>query len=154
VTTSDNNYDMGSLYLEDDATWRIIGPTETGPQAYNTGGEMAMWLSRDAGQSWAKVRTLTRDSERNQTYARRPANAHPDLYALWADGHGRKTSESDLYFCDRKGNVWRLPREMKDNVARPKAAYGRDPDLNNDGVLDVTDFAVLGRNWLETGMWP
>jgi hypothetical protein len=154
VTTSDNNYDMGSLYLEDDATWRIVGPTETGPQAYNTGGEMAMWLSRDAGQSWAKVRTLTRDSERNQTYARRPVNAHPDFYALWADGHGRKTSESDLYFCDRKGNVRRLPREMKDNVARPKAVYGRDPDLNGDGVLDARDFAVLGQNWLETGMWP
>jgi hypothetical protein len=154
VTASDNNYDMGSLYLEDDATWRIIGPTETGPQAYNTGGEMAMWLSRDAGRNWTKVRTLTRDSERNQTYARRPVNAHPDFYALWADGHGRKTSGSDLYFCDRKGNVWRLPREMKDNVARPEAVYGRDPDLNGDGVLDARDFAVLGKNWLKTRLWP
>ena len=28
---SDNNYDMGSLYIEDDRTWRVIAPTETGP---------------------------------------------------------------------------------------------------------------------------
>ena len=154
VTTSDNNYDMGSLYLEDDATWRIIGPTEAGPQAYNTGGEMAMWLSRDAGGTWTRVRKLTRNSERNHTYARRPVNAHSDFYALWADGHGRKISESDLYFCDRKGNVRRLPREMKDNVARPSAMFGRDPDLNGDGVLNARDFAVLGQNWLDRGLWP
>jgi len=154
VTTSDNNYDMGSLYLEDDAMWRIIGPTETGPQPYNTGGDMAMWLSRDAGASWSKVRRLTRRSERNHTYARQPVNAHPDFYALWADGHGRRASESDLYFCDKKGTVYRLPREMKDNVARPQALFGRDPDLNGDGVVDARDFAVLGQNWLEKGLWP
>ncbi len=113
VTTSDNNYDMGSLYLEEDGTWRIIGPTETGPQAYNTGGEIAMWISKDSGATWAKVKELTRNSERNHTYARRPVNAHDDFYAMWADGHGREPSESVLYFCDKKGNVWSLPREMK-----------------------------------------
>jgi len=145
---------MGSLYLEDDAMWRIIGPTETGPQPYNTGGDMAMWLSRDAGASWSKVRRLTRRSERNHTYARQPVNAHPDFYALWADGHGRRASESDLYFCDKKGTVYRLPREMKDNVARPQALFGRDPDLNGDGAVDARDFAVLGQNWLEKGLWP
>jgi len=45
---SDNNYDMGSLYLERDDLWRIIGPTEPGPQAYNTSGEIAMWTSTTA----------------------------------------------------------------------------------------------------------
>lgn len=117
---SDNNYDMGSLYLEDDGTWRIIAPTETGPQPYNTGGEMAMWISEDFGKTWRKIRQLTRDSKRNHTYARHPVNAHPDFYALWADGHGRKPSQSTLYFCDKKGNVRSLPREMKGEFERPR----------------------------------
>ncbi|MEJ2700817.1 MAG: BNR-4 repeat-containing protein [Sedimentisphaerales bacterium] len=117
---SDNNYDMGSLYIEDDGTWRIIGPTERGPQPYNPGGEMAMWISHDEGASWTKARQLTRNSPFNHTYARRPVNAHPDFYAIWADGHGRKPSKSSLYFCDKQGNVYVLPREMIGDLARPK----------------------------------
>lgn len=116
---SDNNYDTGSLYLEPDGTWRIIGPTETGPQPYNPGGEIAMWVSGDRGKSWKKLRQLTQNSSLNHTYVRRPVNAHPDFYALWADGHGRKPSESNLYFCDKEGRVYRLPREMKEKWARP-----------------------------------
>jgi len=117
--TSDNNYDMGSLYIEDDGTWRIIAPTETGPQPYNTGGEMAMWISKDPGKTWRKIKQLTKGSAHNHTYARCPVQAQPDFYALWADGHGRKPSESNLYFCDKKGNVYCLPREMKGEFARP-----------------------------------
>lgn len=37
-TTSDHNYDFGSLYVEADGTWRIIAPTEPGPQPYGAGG--------------------------------------------------------------------------------------------------------------------
>jgi hypothetical protein len=118
--TSDNNYDMGSLYIEDDGTWRIIAPTERGPQPYNTGGEMAMWVSMDLGGTWKRTKHLTKASERNHTYARHPVNAHPDFYALWADGHGRKPSESDLYFCDKRGNVYALPRETREDFARPR----------------------------------
>ena len=118
--TSDNNYDMGSLYIEEDGTWRIIGPTETGPQSYNPGGEIAMWISRNLGQTWEKVKKLTKDSPRNHTYARRPVNAHPDFYAIWANGHGRKPSQSNLYFCDKQGNVRILPREMSEELVKPK----------------------------------
>ncbi len=118
--TSDNNYDMGSLYIEDAGTWRIIAPTETGPQPYNPGGEMAMWVSEDLGETWKKTVQLTRDSPYNHTYARRPVNAHPGFYALWADGHGRKPSQSSLYFCDRAGEVRMLPREMTGEFARPR----------------------------------
>ena len=117
--TSDNNYDMGSLYIEPDGAWRIIAPTETGPQPYNPGGEMAMWLSDDQGQTWKKLRQLTAGSERNHTYARKPLNAHPAFYALWADGHGRKPSESYLYFCDKAGNVRILPRQMDAPMTKP-----------------------------------
>jgi hypothetical protein len=113
VTTSDNNYDMGSLYIEEDGTWRVIGPTETGPQPYNPGGEMAMWESRDKGNSWEMVRKLTQNSPYNHTYARRPVDAHPDFYAFWADGHGRQPSESRLYFCNKDGEVFMLPQKME-----------------------------------------
>jgi hypothetical protein len=124
VTTSDNNYDMGSLYLEQGGVWRIIAPTEPGPQRYNPGGEMAMWLSPDQGATWKKVKQLTHDSPRNHTYARRPVDAHGDFYALWADGHGREPSPSDLYFATRDGEVYRLPREMEGEAAKPVLVGG------------------------------
>ncbi len=120
VTTSDNNYDMGSLYLEEDGIWRIIGPTETGPQPYNPGGEIAMWISPNQGVGWRKERQMTTGSERNHTYARRPVNAHPDFYAFWADGHGRKPSLSNLYFSDKQGNVRVLPRLMNEDFVKPE----------------------------------
>ncbi|MSU58855.1 MAG: hypothetical protein EXS35_11935 [Pedosphaera sp.] len=121
VTTSDNNYDHGSLYIEPDGAWRIIAPTEAGPQPFNPGGEMVMWLSRDAGNSWKRVRQLTSGSSFNHTYARRPLNAQPDFYALWADGHGRQPSESRLYFTTRDGDrVGCLPARMDGEFARPE----------------------------------
>ena len=116
---SDNNYDTGSLYVESDNLWRIIGPTEPGPQRYNTGGEVAVWTSADQGKTWRMVRQITHDSLLNHTYCRKPAAAHGDFYALWADGHGRKPSQSRLYFCDREGNVRMLPVEMKADFAKP-----------------------------------
>lgn len=120
-TTSDHNYDFGSLYLEADGTWRIIAPTEPGPQRYGTGGEITLWISRDQGKNWKKEKVLTKDSSRNHSYARRPVNAHPDFYALWADGDTRKLSESSLYFTNKAGDkVWRLPARMPDDFARPE----------------------------------
>lgn len=118
--TSDNNYDMGSLWIDDDGSWRILAPTETGPQPYNPGGEVALWISHDQGHTWKKDRQLTADSPRNHTYVRRPVNAHPGFYALWADGHGRQPSLSQLYFSDREGDVRVLPRDMPGNIANPK----------------------------------
>ncbi|QDT55172.1 hypothetical protein Pan44_32140 [Caulifigura coniformis] len=126
VTTSGNNYDHGSLYIEPDGTWRIIGPTELGPQPYNPGGEMVMWTSGDQGKTWTKVKQLTEHSPMNHTYARRPLLAHPDFYAIWADGHGRQPSESRLYFTNRTGDhVWRLPAIMSTEFAKPEIVSER-----------------------------
>lgn len=124
---SDNNYDTGSLYLEPDGTWRLIAPTESGPQPFNTGGEVAMWTSRDQGRSWTRVKQLTQQSPLNHTYCRRPLAAHDDFYALWADGHGRKPSASRLYFCDKQGNVYLLPPQMDGDFARPQLLPGGIP---------------------------
>ena len=122
VATSDHNYDCGSLYIEDDGTWRVIGPTEPGPQRYGTGGEMAMWTSSDQGKTWTKVRDLTRDSKFNHTYARRPLDAHPDFYTFWADGDPLKASESRLYFANKAGEkVYMLPDKMAQDFERPVA---------------------------------
>ncbi len=110
---SDNNYDAGGLHIEPDGTWRIIAPTETGPQPYNTGGEVAVWTSDDEGATWEKTRLATRNSNFNHTYVRRPVNAHPEFYAFWADGHAREQSDSSLYFCSKTGeHVFRLPALM------------------------------------------
>ena len=116
-----NNYDHGSLYIEADGTWRIIAPTEPGPQPGNPGGEMAMWTCRDRGKTWRKVSQLTQGSARNHTYARRPWNAHPDFYALWADGNPRQPSESLLHFTNQRGDkVWRLPAVMREGLMTPE----------------------------------
>lgn len=120
VTTSDHNYDMGSLYCEIDGTWRIIGPTGIGPQAYNTGGEIVAWTSRDNGQHWQLVRPLTQNSPRNHSYPRRPVRAQAGFYAFWADGHGREPSASSLFFSSKAGDVFRLPNAMKGPTAKPE----------------------------------
>ncbi len=121
VTQSDHNYDFGSLYLDADGTWRIIAPTEPGPQWFNPGGAMVLWKSTDQGGTWTRVKTLTPHSPLNHTYARRPVDAHPDFYALWADGDTRTPSESRLYFTDREGShVWRLPTSMTSETAEPE----------------------------------
>jgi hypothetical protein len=119
VCESTHNYDMGSLYIGQD-TWQIIGPTEPGPQPSGTGGEMALWVSKDEGRHWQKKRDITQNSARNHAYARRPLGAHPDFYAFWADGNAATFSESKLYFTNKKGNkVWELPYSMDNAFARP-----------------------------------
>ena len=118
VCSSTHNYDMGSLYTENNH-WQIIGPTEPGPQQYGTGGEMALWESNDEGKTWIKKKALTQNSLRNHSYARRPVAAHPDFYAFWADGNADKLSASHLYFCNKKGVVYTLPYNMDADFAKP-----------------------------------
>ena len=123
-TTSGNNYDHGSLYIEPDGTWRVIAPTALGAHPYNPGGDMVMWTSTDEGATWKKVKQLTHDTSRNHTYARRPLSAHPEFYALWADGNGREPSDSCVYFTNQRGDhVWRLPAKMDAEFVRPEIAW-------------------------------
>lgn len=119
--TSENNYDHGSLYLEAGGHWRIIAPALPGPQRFNPGGEVAIWTSRDQGTTWRRTAQLTSASTRNHTYVRRPLNAHPDFYALWADGDARQPSASSLYFTNKAGDrVYKLPAVMTAEFAKPE----------------------------------
>lgn len=118
ITNSDNNYDMGSLYIDKKGLWRVVGPTTTGPQPFNTGGEMVLWTSKNQGKTW-QSKAMTANSEFNHSYARRPVNVHPDFYAFWADGDARKPSKSRLYFSDIKGNVYQLPTQLDADFAKP-----------------------------------
>lgn len=114
-----HNYDMGSLYTEDNEKWRIIAPTEPGPQYWGTGGEMAMWVSEDQGAMWKQERQITSGSTSNHAYARRPVNVHPDFYAFWADGNPDTLSPSSLYFTNKAGDeVWTLPYSMDEQFAK------------------------------------
>ena len=119
VCESTHNYDMGSLYIENDQ-WKIIGPTEPGPQRYGAGGEIAMWISKDEGMTWEKIRNLTEKSVRNNSYVRRPLNANEDFYSFWADGDADKFSESHLFFSNKAGDkVWQLPYDMEESFVKP-----------------------------------
>ena len=120
-TTSDHNYDHGSMYIEADGTWRVIAPTAPGPQPFGTGGDMVMWTSGDQGRTWIRSKTLTHDSRYNHTYARKPVNADADFYALWADGSPLQPTPSSLYFATKSGQVFRLPQHMSDETAKPEA---------------------------------
>ena len=122
ITTSDNNYDMGELWMLAADDWRVLAPTGKGPQPYNPGGEVAMWQSKDRGATWNKMRQLTQASERNHTYVRRSLNGHPDFIAIWADGHGRQPSGSSLYFANAAGDVYKLPAKMTAAQVRPELA--------------------------------
>jgi hypothetical protein len=119
VCESPHNYDMGSLYITSNE-WRIIGPTEPGPQKFGTGGEIALWISKDEGVTWSRSLNITSNSVRNNSYARRPLNAQKDFYCYWADGDADKPSISQLYFTNEKCNhVWVLPYDMKKDFQKP-----------------------------------
>ncbi len=122
ICRANHNYSTGSLYIEE-GQWRILGPTEKGPQPVGAGGEVAAWASKDDGKSWTKQLDMTHGSSLNHNYVRRPVNAHEDFYAFWADGNPDQFSRCNLYFADKTGQkVRQLPYDMTTEFAEPKLA--------------------------------
>ncbi len=119
ITESDHNYDMGSLYISENY-WKVVGPTEPGPQKWGVGGELAVWKSDDDGKSWKKEKQLTKNSKMSHSYVRRPVNFKAPFCFFWADGDSHKFSKSELYFGDFEGNIWKLPCEMNNDFEKPE----------------------------------
>ena len=120
VTESDHNYDHGSIYIEGDGTWRVIAPTDAGPQAHSTGGRIVVHISADRGRTWRREQTWRIENGRNQTYVRRPLHAHEGFYAYWADGDALERSDSSIYFATKAGDLFRLPARMTAERAPPE----------------------------------
>ncbi len=112
ITTSDHNYDMGSLSIDGDR-WTVMAPTTDGPQSHGGGGEVTQWESRDHGATWTKVRQVTTASARNHNYVRRVVNGRAPFLYYWADGNPDELSISRLYLGDSTGSYWALPYHMK-----------------------------------------
>lgn len=119
LITSDDNRDNGSLFLEAGNKWRIIAPTSPAGKKNVPGGEVVMWMSRDAGRSWWRT-TLTPEAEYNHNNVCRPLNANEDCYAFWADDACESSNGSNLYFGTQQGRVFRLPHRMKKPFVYPE----------------------------------
>jgi hypothetical protein len=117
IAESDHNYDMGSLFIEG-RNWRIIAPTDSGPQIHGAGGEIVMWESKDNGNTWRRKKQLTSDSDRNHNYVRRVVNGKSPFMYFWADGDPNRFSASYIYIGDEKSRVWQLPYEMNKEEGR------------------------------------
>ncbi|MPZ97010.1 MAG: hypothetical protein GEU96_19385 [Propionibacteriales bacterium] len=149
ITSSDHNYDSGSLYVDGDE-WTVVAPTDPGPQPYQTGGEMVQWKSTDDGVTWTRAAQVTDNSDYNHTYARRPLDVNDPFYVFWADGDPTEFSPSRLYFGDSTGDrYWRLPDQMDEDVARPVSMFDDPcdpPDANPTVVMGDVDSDVPNRH--------
>lgn len=119
ITTSDHNYDMGSLWI-DGGQWTVAIPSGNEPQLHGGGGEVEIWKSSDAGKSWKKEMRVTRKSKRNHNYVRKVINGRAPFQFFWADGNPDELSQSKLYFGDLEGKVRELPYKMKKDWVRPR----------------------------------
>ncbi|MCH8523992.1 MAG: BNR repeat-containing protein, partial [Balneolales bacterium] len=120
ITETTHSYDMGSLHV-DGNRWLAYLPSGEGPQLWGTGGEVEIWVSEDRGETWKLKKQVTRHSEFNHMYVRRPVNAQDPFFVFWADGDTERESESRFYFSNRDGTkVWRLPYTMQDDWEAPE----------------------------------
>lgn len=119
VCASDHSYDTGALFI-DGERWTVVGPTLSGPQPHGTGGDIALWSSDDAGDTWRETRTLTSGSRFNHSYVRRVVDGKPPFEFLWADGDPDRLSQSRIYFGSRaSGTYHELPYDMTGDFAEP-----------------------------------
>lgn len=118
ITESDHNYDMGSLFISD-KEWKVVGPTEPGPQKWGVGGELAIWKSTNNGKTWSKEKQLTFNSKNSHSYVRKVESGKAPFCFFWADGDSHNFSKSELYFGDFDGTIWKLPYKMKNGTQKP-----------------------------------
>jgi hypothetical protein len=104
-TTSDHNYDHGTLYIEADGHLAGDRAHRARSAALGHGRRHGDVDQPRPGRLVAQVKQLTRNSRYNHTYARQPVNADPGFYAFWADGSPLEATPSSLYFATKDGRV-------------------------------------------------
>ncbi len=127
ITTSDHNYDTGSLWISGDK-WTVVAPTENSPQKWGGGGEIVMWQSTDNAHTWTRAKQITSNSPRNHNYIRKVVNGVAPFMYFWADGRPDEPSISQMYFGDEEGNVWTLPYDMVDDRTVAPKKWSGNPD--------------------------
>jgi hypothetical protein len=110
---------MGSLWVNDNL-WKLVVPVGHTPQKWAVGGEIEIWTSTDKGKNWMKEKMITKSSEFNHSYVRKVIDGRSPFIFFWADGNPHKFSQSQLYFGDLDGNVFRLPYIMNDDFEKPE----------------------------------
>jgi len=126
ITETMHSYDMGSLHVEG-SRWMAFVPSGGGAQLWGAGGEVEIWTTDNSGQKWIRQQAVTRGSQYNHNYVRRPVNARDPFFALWADGDTEQESASHFYFSNRDGTrVWRLPYTMQQDWETPEEVSFHD----------------------------
>ena len=119
ITTSDHNYDMGSLLFFKEDLY-LIAPTAIGPQKWGVGGELQVWKSDDLGDHWIKEKDLTHKSRMNHSYVRKSENFKAPFIYFWANGDAHQFSKSELFFGNLNGEIWKLPYSMEKEYELPQ----------------------------------
>ena len=119
ITTSDHNYDMGSLLFFKEDLY-LIAPTAIGPQKWGVGGELQVWKSDDLGDHWIKEKDLTHKSKMNHSYVRKSENFKAPFIYFWANGDAHQFSKSELFFGNLNGEIWKLPYSMEKEYELPQ----------------------------------
>ncbi len=119
ITTSDHNYDMGSLLFFREDLY-LVAPTAIGPQKWGVGGELQVWKSDDLGDHWIKERDLTHKSVMNHSYVRKSENFKAPFIFFWANGDAHQFSKSELFFGNLNGEIWKLPYSMEKEYELPQ----------------------------------
>ena len=119
IITSDHNYDMGSLWVNDNL-WELVVPSGLAPQKWGVGGEIEIWTSTDKGKIWTKEKAVTNSSDFNHSYIRKVIDGKSPFIFFWADGNPHEFGKSQLYFGDLNGDVFRLPYIMNDDFIKPQ----------------------------------
>ena len=119
ITTSDHNYDMGSLLFFKEDLY-LVAPTAIGPQKWGVGGELQVWKSDDLGYHWIKERDLTHKSVMNHSYVRKSENFKAPFIYFWANGDAHQFSKSELFFGNLNGEIWKLPYSMEKEYELPQ----------------------------------
>lgn len=107
ITDSDHCYDHGSLYRTPEGSWRLLTPSDPGPQRFATGGALGLWVSSDNGTTWHLEQHVASDDPDNHTYVRRPLHATDDFAWLWASGNSHKPGQTQLWYADASGQMAR-----------------------------------------------